>query len=129
VTLYRAIPAVAIAVVLLAVVAAFIMLGSPTHQRALALDRQRVRDLRDTAQELHEQYATEPLPAKLAQPKRDPISGAPYEYRRLSGRDYMLCAQFELPEARTDREPYVSESWRHAAGRFCYRLDAHREVP
>jgi hypothetical protein len=119
----------AVVVVVLIVVAAFVMLGSPSHQRALALDLRRAQDLSDIARELHEQYGAAPLPAQLTAPERDPISGHPYEYRRLSPRDYLLCAHFDLPDTSTDRPSYASDFWHHAAGRVCYRLDARRGPP
>jgi hypothetical protein len=129
VTVSRAIAAAAIVIVAAIVVAAFVTIGSPNRARAEALDRQRVLDLGDVAAELHEDYGARPLPAALPQPRRDPVSGKPYEYRRLGDNRYHLCATFELPtppEQRTGTD--VNTFWRHPAGRFCYILDAGNRV-
>ncbi len=125
----RAIAVTAILIVVAVVVAAFVTIGSPKHARAEALDRQRVLDLGDTATGLHEDYGAGPLPAALPQPRHDPVSAKPYEYQRLGGNRYRLCATFELPTPPEQRAgPYVNTFWRHPAGRFCYTLDAGSRV-
>lgn len=128
-TLSRAITVAAILIVVATVVAAFVTIGSPNHARAEALDRQRVSDLGDVAAELHEDYSAGPLPALLPQPRHDPVSAKPYEYRRFGDNRYQLCATFELPTPPDKRTgPDVNTFWHHPAGRFCYTLDAGNRV-
>lgn len=53
---------------------------------------------------------------------RDPVDGEPYEYRRLEGRRYELCARFTHPGPgrRGGLWQGNQASWRHAAGRQCF---------
>jgi hypothetical protein len=129
VTVSRAVAVAAILIVVAIVVAAFVTIGSPNRARAEALDRQRVLNLGNVAAGLHEDYSAGPLPAALPQPRRDPVSGKPYEYQRLGDNRYHLCATFELPtppDQRTGSD--VNTFWRHPAGRFCYTFDAGSRV-
>jgi hypothetical protein len=130
VTVSRAIAVATILIVAAIVIAAFVTIGSPNRARAEGLDRQRLLDLGDAAAELHEDYGARPLPATLPQPRHDPVSGRPYEYRRLGANRYQLCATFELPTPPDQRTgPGVSTFWRHPAGRCCYTLDVGNRVP
>jgi hypothetical protein len=126
----RAIPVVAVLVVIAAVIAAFIALGPPGRARARALDRQRIADLRSTAAGLHNQYRTDAqlLGDRLADPKRDPITHAPYEYERIDATHYRLCAGFEL-KSDPDDDVDMGQRWKHGAGRTCYRFDVRRAPP
>jgi hypothetical protein len=128
-TVSRAIAATAVTIVSGVVVAAFLTIGPPNRARAEALDRQRLRDLGDAAAELHEDYSAQPLPVALTHPRHDPVSDKPYDYQRLSGNRYRLCATFDLPTP--PDQPYnpdASGFWRHPAGRFCYTLDSENRV-
>ncbi|HLY02413.1 MAG TPA: hypothetical protein VKR56_07930 [Candidatus Cybelea sp.] len=128
-TLSRAIAVAAILIVVAIVAAAFFTIGPPSRARAEALDRQRLRDLGDVAAELHEDYSAAPLPAEPPQPRHDPVSGKPYDYRRLGNSHYQLCATFDLPTPPSEpADPDVTTFWRHPAGRFCYTLDAGSRV-
>jgi hypothetical protein len=53
--------------------------------------------------------------------KLDPETGAPYEYRRVDGNRYELCATFTGDGG--------EGFWRHSAGRHCYSFDLLKPVP
>jgi type II secretory pathway pseudopilin PulG len=118
--------------VLAAVVAAIIVMGSPTQQRQRRLDERRVQDLSTIATTIGI-YASahEALPPDLSVlgkepgPRRapkDPETGAPYEYIVLGTESYQLCAVFVTPSADADTaRPYQErDGWTHGAGRQCF---------
>lgn len=116
---------------MLIVAAALMVLGPPSRQRAEALDSRRIDDLRHIEEALRADYdvAKHPIPERLAEPKSDPVTAKPYEYRRLGPTEYTLCAVFERPSPSTgDKVLDDSPFWRHGAGRTCYAFDARREV-
>jgi hypothetical protein len=131
VNLQRAVAFLTILIVILLVAAALMVLGPPDRARSEALDRQRVGDLRHIEADVRDDYATAkyPLPDRLSTSKRDPVTRAPYEYRRLDAARYELCANYARPSPATaDRALDDGAFWRHGAGRTCYRLDARRET-
>jgi hypothetical protein len=109
-----------------AVVLGFTLTGSPSAQRALQADLQRVRQLQEIASSLGPGRGSgqlpESLPAELQ--RLDPVTGTPYEYTRLSGEQYQLCATFST-DTRGQGSEY-SRFWEHPAGRHCFTL--HRGV-
>lgn len=127
--LQRAVAFFTILIVMLLVAAAFMVLGPPSRQRAEALDRRRVDNLRQIAQTIYDDYGAlkQPVPARLDDPHRDPITRSPYEYRALDPSRYVLCASFELPSP-PGTGVTAPSAWRHGAGRTCYYLDA-RHAP
>lgn len=130
--LQRAAAIVAVVVVVGVVAAAFAVLGTHGNARAEALDRKRVFDLGLIAQRLHDDYgsAGQPLPLELPDSRRDPVSGKPYEYRRLDAARYVLCADFERSAGpASEGSNQIGTFWHHSAGRYCCRLDARRQSP
>jgi hypothetical protein len=118
---------VATAVVVLGGVAlAFSVIGSPAHERALALDSKRVVDLRALSYRIDQEYdeSGQRLPAVAPDGEiRDPVTAKPYEYRRLGARHYELCANFALASEKVEARPETATwDWPHRAGRMCYRL-------
>jgi hypothetical protein len=126
----RAIPFIALLVVVAVVVAAFVTLGPPSGARAPAFDRRRVDDLRSTSERLYNQYHADhrPLDDRLSDPKRDPATRKPYEYQRIDAAHYRLCADFEL-KSDPDNDVSIGERWRHSAGRTCFQLDVRAAPP
>ncbi len=127
----RAIPFIAVLVVVAVVAAAFVTLGPPSGARARALDRQRIDDLRSTAEQLYNKYHADhrPLDDRLQDPKRDPITREPYKYERIDTTHYRLCADFEL-KGDPENDIYLgSERWRHNAGRNCFQFDVRAAPP
>lgn len=119
------------------VVAGFWVLGTPGRQRAVAADRQRLRDLQSIAFDLHMRSQNQPdefqLPAQLdpSQMREDPLTNEPYEYQRLSESRFELCAEFD-----TDSSSYPlqnatqsAEFWQHPEGRHCFELDTNQQPP
>jgi type II secretory pathway pseudopilin PulG len=122
---------VSIAVVA-AVVAAIVVMGSPTQQRQRRLDEHRVQDLSTIVNSIGMYASThEALPPDLSMlgkqpgPRRaptDPDTGAPYEYTVLGTDSYQLCAVFVTPSPDANTAPpYLErEGWAHGAGRQCF---------
>jgi hypothetical protein len=127
----RALLAGATLVIVAAVVAGLIAIGSPALQRKRKLDDQRVADLSSISQyvkyywEQHKQ-----LPADLAELGRqpgvrvpsDPETGAAFEYVITGTNAYRLCANFALDSADQEHRRYYSgtDDWPHGAGRGCF---------
>lgn len=120
----RILPFVAVLLVVAVVSGAFVVMGPPSLARARALDRRRVDDLRSIADQLYARYsaAKTPLPQRLGDDKRDPVTQAPYQYRRFDATHYQLCATFQLA-GDPDADVFVGKRWHHTAGRTCYRFD------
>lgn len=118
--------------------AGFGMLGSPSQQRRVSLDEERVQDLDNIARQLRmrAQGVSEPegkLPEQLSEEfqfDKEPVTGDPYEYQRLSDTTYELCATFATDSSEYARDQsWFDNQWRHPAGRHCYQLDTASEGP
>ena len=128
-----------VAIVLAAVIGAFLVTGSPLRGRAERFDEQRVNDLRAinseimnitgvNKQPLPPTTLPEPLPQTLEAVSAqavyqqvnitDPDTGAPYTYRITSDHEYDLCATFDLV-----RDQQYDIFWNHPAGEHCYKID------
>lgn len=132
---------VAGAVVVAAVAAAFLVMGSPAAQREARLDARRVQDLQRLAggieahARLHE--ALPPALSTLAAqpgsrwPLRDPANGVPYGYTVTGKRSYRLCAVFATDTARAagDAPPWGGDEWSHAVGRRCFNRSLAAAAP
>jgi hypothetical protein len=114
----------AIASVVAVLAAAFSLTGSPSHQRQLALDRRRVALLQQTAYAIAQRYDEASLPDALpdAIVQNDPESGRPFEYRRMSGTRYQLCATFALAGEDDPAYAYGEDAsrWNHGPGKRCF---------
>lgn len=129
------------------VVAAILVVGSPGEARKQASDAQRVQELLRIADEIRGYYWVKgKAPKDLEELVRyfqlhwlstkDPVTGQPYEYRRLEDLRFELCAVFETDQS--DRQPtdweaqsLSSQRWaifRHPKGRACMVLDAKRDA-
>ncbi len=111
----------------LAVILGFVGIGSPSHGLGLNYDNQRTSDLYWLAGSVREIYASpKRLPRTLLQ--IDPRSthshdpqGNTYTYIPGTGANYRLCTTFDA-----DTRANTRDSWRHAKGSWCYKLDASR---
>lgn len=133
---------IASAVVIIALVWGFAVVGSPMNERLRKFDERRVDDLRVINQELlsivHERREWEtdevptleqPLPTSLDEVAakavyqkvntNDPQTGEPYEYRITGESTYALCAQFS-----EERDQPYDVFWNHPSGQYCFSFDA-----
>jgi type II secretory pathway pseudopilin PulG len=123
------------AVVLAAIIAGLLLIGSPADERARRLDERRVADLTNISNAIDLYWTRQmKLPSSLDELKqepggnvslRDPITDEEYEYRQLEGETYELCAEFDGQSPQSDRRE-VAGFWSHAAGRYCFRRDARK---
>jgi hypothetical protein len=129
----RLVAVFAIAFVALAVGAGLVVL--PSRARAMQLDRERVRDLRDISGAL-ENYVEKrgTLPQSLSElakepwtPVRvsDPSTGEPYRYRVIDENLCEVCATFERASD-DDRGATQVNFWAHEAGEKCFQLRPSR---
>lgn len=125
----------AIAIVLVSVVGAFFVVGSPETARLQRYDNQRINDLQGIQWQLVSYWQRkQALPPNL-ETLNDPISSymlpvdpeqKEYEYRALGGRSFELCATFSaeaVGEQMSMTRPVggvVNENWAHGAGRTCF---------
>ena len=102
----------AVILVTVALVGGFMVVGGPGQARLEKQDKERVSDLKRIHRylECNQKVETpDPLPVALddktycagfygsinsREDLTDPATGAPYVYRRISGRDFEICAQF-----------------------------------
>jgi len=120
-------------VVLAAIVAGIVILGSPSDARARRLDSRRVADLEGirTAANFY-QASKGALPSSLDELSRepgvristDPITGEPYRYRALSADTFELCGTFD--RASPPRDGSGVDIWQHPAGPHCVRLKVEK---
>jgi hypothetical protein len=110
-------------VVVIAVVTAFFLMGSPAEQRLKKFDARRVSDLQRTKRAVDYYYRTrKELPKDIetvsktwAQiDKTDPETQKPYVYRVVDKETYELCAEFSTAsEGR-------GGMWSHPRGEHCF---------
>ena len=120
---------VASLVVLAAIVAGVVMLGSPSEERARRVDRRLVENLRDIKVTVDYYYAENGrLPASLHELAKEPViriskdavPGGVYRYRVLGAEDFELCGTFERASER--QEGSGVDVWQHPAGEHCFAL-------
>lgn len=129
------------AVVLIAIISGFFIVGTPAHARLMRLDNQRVSDLQSIQWQLVNYWqAKQKLPATL-EGLSDPLAGypiptdpetnEPYEYAAKGNASFELCATFALENenpstgiaydvARPAKGSLTADSWAHANGRVCF---------
>ena len=133
-----------IALVLVSVIGALYVTGSPLRGRAERFDEQRVNDLRSIQSEVLNivygnqrgmpsatpiKHLPRPLPKTLDEVQQnsvyqklnliDPETGLPYEYLHPSDHEFQLCAVFTFP-----RDQQYDIFWNHPAGQKCFEFDA-----
>lgn len=132
---------VVIAVVVFAVIAAFILVGSPQNARNKKIDDIRTMHLSSLQYELAEYWrvhktmpdSLEELPSGgRSMMLRDPQTNVEYGYTTLSDSSFELCAVFsaksEVVPSLYGRVPYNpygqflenAEQWDHEVGRVCF---------
>ena len=132
--------AVAAVLVIGSIVAGFSVLGTPSSQRMLRYDSQKVSDLQSIQWQIINYWQQKGvLPTTLTQ-LEDPISGfrapvdpqtqEPYEYTRTATLTFNLCAEFnkasQVMNGSVARIAYpepigkLGESWEHVTGHACF---------
>ncbi len=127
----------AIALVVIFVIGAFFLIGSPAQQRVLRFDGMRSQHLQDLRYSIESYYnQTGKLPSSLTELSQepyyfdsalsDPETGIAYEYRTTGDKNYEICATFGMPSP-PDRNVHTldlrsNEIYRHDAGRDCFSL-------
>ncbi|MBI5794018.1 hypothetical protein HZA87_02950 [Candidatus Uhrbacteria bacterium] len=126
-------------VVVGAIVASFILIGSPGKQRDVRMDQQRVGDLQSIqSQVLSYWIQKEVLPTTLDDLKDpfsgyeapvDPVTGEPYTYTVKGELEFEVCASFETEVTEDGNNVYptmpyggygVTGNWAHGIGTTCF---------
>lgn len=119
-------------VVLAAIGAGLVVIGSPEEERARRLDTRRVEQLTDIARSVDLFWTREGhLPASLEALRPvtganltlvDPDTGAAYGYRVVEAATYELCADFHYASEVT--RGVRDGNWTHGSGRHCFTREA-----
>ncbi len=149
--------------VLAGIVWAFCVIGSPMAQRALRFDQRRIEDLQSIQWQVINRWQQKGTFPETLEELSDPISsymvpkdpefekGRVYEYKKIRGLTFELCATFSKPmpkgwveygkggygEVRPMQDVAVSsmpypgareDSWDHDAGRTCFERTIDPEL-
>ena len=134
--------------VLVCVVGAFFIVGSPATARLIQFDQQKTGDLQNIQYQIVNYWQSkEKLPASLVelndqisgfQAPIDPQTNMAYEYNVLSQENlsFELCANFNKEGQDIYGQAYpatpsgkgLSENWAHPAGRHCFSRTIDREL-
>jgi len=126
-------------IILAAIVAGFVFIGSPRTQRLTRVDSQKVSDLQSIQWRVVNFWQTKShLPATIAELEdsisgftvpTDPEEGKKYSYETTGTFSFKLCADFNLSSQVGDKlqsRPVAvgygleSENWQHDKGVFCF---------
>ena len=126
--------------VLVSVVGAFLIIGSPMETRQIRFDKQRITDLKDIQYRLVNYWRNKShLPIKLSDLNDsladftvpiDPQTHAPYGYviNDPAMLSFELCAVFNTSSnAEVSSDPTVG-NWNHAAGRVCFQRSIDKQL-
>ncbi len=121
------------------VVWGLVLAGSPSTRRTTRLDETRVNNINEITSNPIDLFwnSNNRLPLTLTELEKmtnsklpvDPETNAAYEYRKLSDKQFELCATFGLPtdkKSPTASAPYYGQntiSWDHPAGHHCYSFE------
>jgi hypothetical protein len=134
-------PRLAATVVVAALVAGFVLSGTPAQVREMRLDQQRLQDLQALSLEVmgyHERFGV--LPGTLADlagagvggpgmaARLDPVTRAPYGYAARESLAFALWAVFDAADSLGPHGLTTDPFWRHDAGpdTFVFRVPPRR---
>ncbi len=141
------------AIVIIAIIGGFFIMGSPQAQRELRDDQARISDLQMLETRIQDYYRDkQELPEELADITsdyqgaylpRDPRTNESYEYARIDATTFELCATFAQPLPHLEAGAAASDDWRvrelerqqanwdHDAGHTCFEkeIDPDRLQP
>ncbi|MEK9183948.1 MAG: hypothetical protein AAB890_02650 [Patescibacteria group bacterium] len=127
-----------IAIVAMAAIFGFFIVGSPAEERLRRFDERRVQDLQIIQSEIVNYWANKDrLPRQLADLQdnirgfitpKDPENSNDYGYEVRGNLDFILCANFNTSNfqesANTPKpvsDPYYQQSnWQHNSGNVCF---------
>jgi len=125
----------------LSVVFAFVLVGSPAQQRLIQFDGRRVSDLQSISFAIDDYWRrNESLPTILEDLQdsryfirsiQDPKTEELYEYTIVSDIAYELCAVFETDSAERQeefRKPFSAQTWNHGIGRTCFEREVQKVI-
>lgn len=137
-------------VILAMLILGFVLVGSPSQQRKIRMDEERVNNLSYIQSEIiYYWQQKESLPESLTvlnndlravKIPNDPQTGEAYEYAVIDKLSFELCADFNLENRAQAPDPYAHESmayeysysrgdsWTHKAGRECFRRTIDPEL-
>ncbi|MEK7665182.1 MAG: DUF5671 domain-containing protein, partial [Patescibacteria group bacterium] len=141
------------AVVLISIISAFFIVGSPATARLMQLDQQKISDLQGIQYQIVNYWQTkEKLPAMLTDltdnisgyvPSADPQSKTVYEYNIKDATNlfFELCAEFNregndqygqfrpaIPEKGYEYGYADTDNWQHKAGRVCFERKIDKQL-
>ena len=125
---------VVILIILATIIGAFIAVGSPSKNRMIRVDQERVRDLSMIQNEIISFWQTKNrLPENIDEVSNplqgfvipnDPETDTPYIYKVTGPENFALCATFETEQLETNSRAYeyglVNETWIHEKGEVCF---------
>ena len=127
-------------IALAAIIAGFIIVGSPSTQRVIRFDEQRINDLQSIKYSVDNYWQSKKtVPESLAVLESmgivipvDPENGSTYEYEAISSpAGYKICATFDLPsDLKISNAGYsvptypgsMQTDWSHNAGHVCFDM-------
>lgn len=130
-----------IGLIVVFVIGAFFLVGSPAKQRVLRFDSMRSQHLQNLKYSIESYYTQSGnLPRTLTdlnQPPYysggvtiDPETSASYEYRTTGEKTYELCATFGAATENASTAPHGPDSfvYEHGAGRQCFQLSIPENI-
>ncbi|MFA6404753.1 MAG: DUF5671 domain-containing protein [Candidatus Paceibacterota bacterium] len=141
-SLRKILAGIGIIIVIAGIIGGFVAVGSPSKQRNLRFDNQRVNDLTNIQWQIINYWQNKSKLPNVLDDTNDPISGwlipqdpkddTDYVYNKKGDTTFELCAIFALPsEDMKNRGPtsvyvnapdlkYNNDSWNHRSGNTCF---------
>jgi type II secretory pathway pseudopilin PulG len=121
-------------IVVAAIIFGIVAIGSPTTQRNIRFDQQRVNDLSSIQNAVTDYYrANNKLPADLLTLTQgttyylssvvDPVTKINYDYKILAANKYNICAVFSSDSNETSNNDVsypATDMWKHGVGQTCF---------
>ncbi len=111
--------------------AGFFLAGSPSHQRAVRFDEQRINDLQNIEYEIGNYWRDKKsLPPDLTALNRDlyyfqlpvdPETKENYGYETVDALSFKICANFSAEYQSIPNTSLPSEQWSHFVGKTCFK--------
>jgi len=133
-------------IILVSIIGAFFIIGSPNSARAIQFDQQRISDLQNIQDRIVSYWQRKQVMPKTLADLNDSISGyvAPTDPKTKASYDYFLndsvnlsfqlCAVFDkVSQNNKTQMPYyvgseISQNWDHQAGNVCFTRTIDRQL-